>query len=1089
MIELTFKLLDVNGDSLVDFNEYLIFVFQIAKGCYRYLQPREYLLRDESSRALHEGESGGSKRERRQLQDGERRGDYVPERRGLDGTSLRFMEEGRRREVLGRYLPIGPVEEEEEEEDHNFEEHDCELRDGHRRDCSSWEHQERDREGRHLDSQRQEDIEILKPRQLRQRESALEDVSPRQPQELVRRNDIDRCEAQAPLDEEDLYSPIVVSRREEMRQRRGQETKGRLFRCGSQARVDHAEYDVERSRLSHEQRECEDGWRDLEAHNERRSRAFEPRGADERQDRIHHRSPVDDSVERRSLSRESERRSQSHEADQREGERRRRQERYVPQSREDVHRATRAEEEKVRRSERRRVEDDWSRPRSREASRRAEVEGLERRERESRRPYSSEFDNMGRPSRSRESEGREEVRRSQRPEDDEQEFSREETRAAESGRRRPQSQEPEARDPKYERSQSYEELRRDDQRRSCDYEVYALERDVARRRLQPHQSPEREDHQERQRYYEHESSQSRESEGRREVRRSQHPEDIERRRREFSREETKVMEVRRRRSQSLEPVARDIRYVRSQRYEEPRRDDQRRPRDYEVHSLEREVARRRRIQPRQSPEREDNQERQRYYEHESWENERDRKRPQLRYSEPREREMRRHQLVDSRVDEREQLQSREAVTRPTQPDRFSSSDSSEDYDQTRQQIFESRHTLQKEGRGQSYGRLSSGQRQIWAIDIAQRESEGQRRTNVEIRDVDQIRGVDHRESEPQRRTAIRDSEDENIDQTQTYEANSREGEDQRRTSSHDSGTRQINQRRTPTYEVDRKDDQRPRRMSSHDSVYHRWSPTHTDLAEDDQKPTNPYEVDPRNGEQQRRAQSSVPNFRGTEVTQHNMGNSFQPREATSLSNQTADREFDLLRDQRPPESGESQPSRRPGQSKAEESLVSPHTLQQQQATKESQRLSGPELRGPQRRWLQHHQTEGREEDVGVNQTQRKAGSPVSNRALSQPSERQVPEIQAEGQSELSLAGEGDKAEEPAALDQQQVHREGEAPQPEVEDDDGSGSWAQESQPLLEDEDQHAVPEKPSTSLVESKSCVICNPLYEYLLAQKKQQEP
>uniref|UniRef100_A0A670Z5J9 S100/CaBP-9k-type calcium binding subdomain domain-containing protein n=1 Tax=Pseudonaja textilis TaxID=8673 RepID=A0A670Z5J9_PSETE len=31
-------LLDINGDSLVDFNEYLIFVFQIAKGCYRFLQ-------------------------------------------------------------------------------------------------------------------------------------------------------------------------------------------------------------------------------------------------------------------------------------------------------------------------------------------------------------------------------------------------------------------------------------------------------------------------------------------------------------------------------------------------------------------------------------------------------------------------------------------------------------------------------------------------------------------------------------------------------------------------------------------------------------------------------------------------------------------------------------------------------------------------------------------------------------------------------------------------------------------------------------------------------------------------------------------
>ncbi|XP_039219375.1 trichohyalin-like protein 1 [Crotalus tigris] len=54
IIELTFKLLDVNGDSLVDFNEYLIFVFQIAKGCYRYLQPREYLLRDENVVLKHE---------------------------------------------------------------------------------------------------------------------------------------------------------------------------------------------------------------------------------------------------------------------------------------------------------------------------------------------------------------------------------------------------------------------------------------------------------------------------------------------------------------------------------------------------------------------------------------------------------------------------------------------------------------------------------------------------------------------------------------------------------------------------------------------------------------------------------------------------------------------------------------------------------------------------------------------------------------------------------------------------------------------------------------------------------------------------
>ncbi|ETE60523.1 Trichohyalin, partial [Ophiophagus hannah] len=994
-IELTFKLLDVNGDSLVDFNEYLIFVFQIAKGCYRYLQPREYLLRDESSRALHEGEAGGSKRGDHQLQDGERRGDYVHERQGLDGTFLHSTEEGSRGELVGRYLPI----EEVEEEDSNFEGHEPKLRDGDRRDHPSQEHQEREPEQQWREPKEWEDIETPEPCQWRQQESTLEEDSPRQSRELVRRNDNDRREARGLLDrdEEDLYSPIVPSRREEMRQHRGQETEGRLFRYGSQARVDHTDYDVERSWPSHEWQEVEDGRRELEMHNERRSHAFEHRVADDPRDRIHHRSPVEEYEEHHPLSTEGERRSQFHEDDHRESERRR-QGRSVFQSRKDVRRAFRAEEEEVRRSERRHDEDEWNRPQPREASRRSEVQDLERRERETRRPYSSELKNMDSPSRSHESESREEVRR------------------------------------------------------------------------------------------------------------SQHPEDIVQRRREFSREDTRVTEVRRRRSQSLEPVARDIRYVRSQRYEEPRSNDQRRPHNYEGRSLERDVARRRRLQLRESPKREDNQERQWYYEHETWDSERDGRRCQLRYSEPREREMRRYQVVDSRVDEREQ--SREAVTRPTQWDRFSPSDSPGEYDQSGQQIYESRHTLQREGRGQRYDRLSNGQRQIWAIDIAQRESEGQRRSNVEVRIVDQFRGVDHRESEHQRRTSIHDSDDENTDQrqTQTYEASSREDEDQRRTSSHDSGTRQINQRRTPTYEVGPKDDQRRRRMPSRESVDQRWrTHTQTDLAEDGQKPSNPYETDPRDGEQQRTVQSSDPNFRDTEATQHNMGDSTQPREATSLSNQTADREFDLRRDQRPPESGESQPSRKPGQSKAEQSPVSPY--EQHQPTRESQRLSGPELRGPQRRWLPHHQTEAPEE-AGVDQVQRKVGSPVSKRAISQPSERQItegqesriqgyhrtPVSQAEGESELSLDGEGDKAQEPAALNQQQVHREGEVPQPvaeepKVEEDDGSGSWAQESQPPLEDDDQQAITEKPSSSLVESKSCVICNPLYEYLLAQKKQEQP
>uniref|UniRef100_A0A8C5T067 EF-hand domain-containing protein n=1 Tax=Laticauda laticaudata TaxID=8630 RepID=A0A8C5T067_LATLA len=990
-IELTFKLLDVNGDSLVDFNEYLIFVFQIAKGCYRYLQPREYLLRDESNRALHEGEAGGSKRGH-QLQDGERSGDYVHERQGLDGISLRSTEKGRWGELVGRYLPIESVE--VDEENSNFEEHEPELRDGDRRDHPSRELQEREPKQQWREPKEWEDIEIPEPRQWRQWESTLEEDSLRQSRELVRRNDNDKHEVQDPLDrdEEDLYSPIVPSRKKEVRQRRGRETEGRLFRYGSQAKVDRTDYDVEISWPSREWREVEDGRRELEIHNERRSHASEHRVADDHRDRIRHHSPVEEYEEHHPLSTEGERRSQFHEDDHRESERR--QGRSVFQSR-DVHRAIQAEEEEVRRSKRRHDEDEWRRPRPREASRRSDVQDLEHRERETRRPCSSELKNMDRPSRSHESEGREEIRR------------------------------------------------------------------------------------------------------------SQHPEDIVQRSREFSREDTRVTEVRRRRSQSLEPVARDIRYVRSQRYEEPWRDYQRRPHNYEVCFQERDVARRR-LQPHESPKREDNQERQGFYQHETWDSERDGRRRQLRYSEPREREMRRYQVVDSRVDERKQ--SREAVTRPTQLDRFSPSDSPGEYDQTGQQIYESRHTLQREGRGKSYDRLSNGQRQIWAIDIAQREHEGQRRSNVEVRVVDQFRGVDHRESEHQRRTSKHDSDDENTDQrkTQTYEVSSREGEDQRRTSSHDSGTRY--QRRSPRYEVGPKDDQRPRRMPSRESIDQKWrTHTQTDLAEDGQKPSNPYEADPRDGEQQRTMQSSDPNFRDTEATQYNMEDSTQPREATSLSNQTADREFDLRRDQRTLESGESQLSRKPGQSKAEQSLASPY--KQHQATRESQRLSGPEVRGPQRRWLPHHQTEAPEE-AGVDQVQRKVGSPVSKRAISQPSERQItegqenriqgyhrtPVSQAEGESELSLDGEGDKAQEPAALNQQQVNRGGEVPQPvaeepKMEEDDGSGSWAQEPQPPLEDNDQQAITEKPSSSLVESKSCVICNPLYEYLLAQKKQEQP
>ncbi|XP_026545506.1 trichohyalin-like [Notechis scutatus] len=519
IVKLTFQLLDVNGDNRVDFNEFLFLIFEMATACYSVWHPREcFSYNEERRRAVRDEEPRGDESNRQEFPGEDRRRDDVRERRGADRTPLPSMEEGRRGERSS---------ERREEVDRHFEGHDRELRDGDRRDHPSRELQEREPEQRRLEPKEWEDVDIPEPRQRRLRESTLEEDSPRQSRELVRRNDNDRREVRGLLDrdEEDLYSPIVISRREDGRQRRGRETEhqeaeGRLFRHGSQARVDRGnhrpEYDVERDQPSRERREVEDGRGELEMHNESRSRAFEPRVADDRRDRIRHRSPVEEHEEHRPLFREGERRSQFHEDDHRESERRR-QGRSVFQSREDVRRAIRAEEEEVRTSERRRVEKEWSRPRPREASRRPEVEDLERRERETRRPHSSELENMDRPSRSHESEGREEVRRSQHPEDIERrsrEFSQEETRATESGRRRPQSQEPEPRDPKYDRSQSYEEPRRDDQRRPRNYEVRSQERDAERRRrLQPRELVEREDNQEGQ-HYERESR-DRERDGRR----------------------------------------------------------------------------------------------------------------------------------------------------------------------------------------------------------------------------------------------------------------------------------------------------------------------------------------------------------------------------------------------------------------------------------------------------------------------------------------------------------------------------------------------------------------------------------------------
>ncbi|KAG8146955.1 hypothetical protein E2320_014033, partial [Naja naja] len=485
IVKLTFQLLDVNGDNRVDFNEFLFLIFEMATACYSVWHPRECLsYNEERRRTVRDEEPRGDESNRREFPGEDRRRDDVRERRGADRTPLPSMEEGRRGELSSELR---------EEVDRHFEGRD-QMVIG---ETVHLELQEREPKQRRLEPKEREDVEIPEPRQRRQRESALEEDSPRLSRELSYPGG--------------KMGGNVRDERLNIRKLRKDSSD-----TSSQARVDtrnhRPEYDVERGEPSRERREGEDGRRELEMHNERRSRAFEPRVADDRRDRIRHRSPVEEYEEHRPLSREGERRSQFHEDDHRESESRR-QGRSVFQSREDVRRAIRAEEEEVRRSERRRVEDEWSRPRPREASRRPEVEDQQ----ETRRPYSSEFENMDRSSRSHEFEVREELRRSQHPEDIERrrrELSREETRATESRGRRPQSQEPEPRDPKYDRSQSYEEPRRDDQRRPRNYEVRSQERDAERRRRpQPHELVEREDNQERQ-HYERESR-DRERDGRR----------------------------------------------------------------------------------------------------------------------------------------------------------------------------------------------------------------------------------------------------------------------------------------------------------------------------------------------------------------------------------------------------------------------------------------------------------------------------------------------------------------------------------------------------------------------------------------------
>ncbi|XP_060614591.2 ictacalcin-like, partial [Anolis sagrei] len=77
-VELTFQMLDTNGDGLVDFNEYLLLILKVAEACYTPLKPREDLGKIERSTAECVGEQ--RQNNRNQVEDNARTGRSIRER-------------------------------------------------------------------------------------------------------------------------------------------------------------------------------------------------------------------------------------------------------------------------------------------------------------------------------------------------------------------------------------------------------------------------------------------------------------------------------------------------------------------------------------------------------------------------------------------------------------------------------------------------------------------------------------------------------------------------------------------------------------------------------------------------------------------------------------------------------------------------------------------------------------------------------------------------------------------------------------------------------------------------------------------------
>ncbi|XP_063002315.1 repetin-like [Elgaria multicarinata webbii] len=143
MVEQTFRLLDTNEDGPVDFNEYLMLIFKVAKACYSHLHPRECLHQEEGeARRAQRGELWGDARDHRQLCEDKREENYNRERRDSDWTRLRPIEGTTRRgEERRDYLPreLGAQLDERSRQTHDPQLRDDRGRDRPSREPQKWE--------------------------------------------------------------------------------------------------------------------------------------------------------------------------------------------------------------------------------------------------------------------------------------------------------------------------------------------------------------------------------------------------------------------------------------------------------------------------------------------------------------------------------------------------------------------------------------------------------------------------------------------------------------------------------------------------------------------------------------------------------------------------------------------------------------------------------------------------------------------------------------------------------------------------------------------------------------------------------------